>query len=105
MHAGAQFIVIPRDANILIVATADMLPAAKSADIRTYGNRFFTLDFGLNHKLRWVFIAAALPYPINSMDLLKHSALLVIAGHTKLVDREASLNLTGSRAVVNKITP
>ena len=54
--------------------------------IATYGRRSLTLNLGLKHTSRWVFIIANVKSPILGVDFLRQYSLLVDIKHSCLID-------------------
>ncbi|XP_075556511.1 uncharacterized protein LOC142588553 [Dermacentor variabilis] len=72
-----------------------MLRAANSASVATYGRRSLTLDPGLWHTYRWVFIVADIDRPILSFDFLAHFVLDVSICRHRLFDSKTRLSISG----------
>lgn len=73
------------------------LQAANKTPIATYGERSLTLDIGLRRTFRWVFLIAAVSYPILGADFLRHYHLLVDMLRLRLVDDTTRLTVQGVR--------
>lgn len=71
------------------------LQAVNSTPIVTYGTRSLTLDLGLRHTFRWVFILANVEKPILGADFLRHFNLSVDMKHTRLTDDQTQLRIQG----------
>ncbi|VDP93057.1 unnamed protein product [Echinostoma caproni] len=52
------------------------LRAANSTPISTYGRKSLTINFGIRRTFRWVFLVAAVPFPIMGIDFLQHFDLM-----------------------------
>lgn len=88
--AGAKVSGVPCDLNNLIVLHSEVLWAAKGTGTPRHRHSSLPLGFG--------------SFPIISIDLPLHLDLLVDVRHRIIVDRQTSLAVTGSYAVVNQIT-
>ena len=62
-----------------------VLRAANDSTIDTFGTRSLTLDLGLEQKVQWIFIVAAVKHPILGVDFLQHYKLLVDVTHQQLI--------------------
>ena len=71
------------------------LHAVNKSVISTFGEKSMTLDIGLRHSFRWIFIIADLPLPILGADFLSHFGLRVDVRHRKLIDTTTGLSLNG----------
>ncbi|CAH8553506.1 unnamed protein product [Schistosoma rodhaini] len=101
---GAQFLV-DTGAEISVVSplsnekqnidTALTLKAANRSDIKTYGKRKLTLNFGRNISLRWEFVIADVSVPIIGIDFLKNFDLIVDSRRNQLVNGERSVVIRG----------
>ena len=72
------------------------LQAVNGSSISTFGTRSLTLDLGLRHTFRWVFVIADIQMPILGADFLREYGLLVNMQHARLMDTTMSLQTTGT---------
>ena len=105
IDTGAEVSVIPPRADEPTTPTPQRLRAANGTTIATYGQKSLTLNLGLRRTFRWVFLVAAVPFPIIGMDFLQNFDLAIDPKRQRLVDCETKLFVTGSYASVNSITP
>ena len=75
---GAEIsIVPPSHAECSCQPDSFRLQAVNGTDIATFGVRSLTLDLGLHHTFKWVFVIADVQQPILGADFLQHFELLV----------------------------
>ena len=74
---GQVSIVPPTCLNRMTKRGEFHLQAINGSDILTFGLRLLTLDLGLRHMFRWVFIIADMSHPVPAADFLYHFGLLV----------------------------
>ncbi|XP_050052010.1 uncharacterized protein [Dermacentor andersoni] len=76
------------------------LQVANSTFNAKYGLRSLTLDLGLRHMFRWVFIVADVNPPILGSDFLTHFNLNVSIRHRRLTDSKTRLPIPGILSAV-----
>ncbi|CAH8613718.1 unnamed protein product [Schistosoma haematobium] len=72
------------------------LVAANNTVIKTYGEQSLILDLGLRRRFTWVFIVAEIKQPIIGADFLGAYNLLVDMAKKKLIDKNTSLQVSGT---------
>lgn len=82
------------------------LHAANGSTIRTYGNRFVTMDLGLRRRFTWNFLIADVTTAIIGADFLAYFDILVDLGSHRLIDGKTKLHSTGglTQAVLHGVT-
>ena len=71
------------------------LQAVNHSVIATSGSASQTINLGLRHTFRWVFLIADVKHPILGMDFLHHFNLLVDMTKGRLVDAVTHLQVNG----------
>lgn len=74
------------------------LLAANNSEISTYGQRTFTLDFGLRRSFRWTFLVADVSHPILGIDFLSFYNIIVDSRKLAIFDRTTGLSTIGNNA-------
>ncbi|CAH8602890.1 unnamed protein product [Schistosoma mattheei] len=96
VDTGAEVSVVPPVSNeTRNIDTALTLKAANKSDIKTYGKRKVTLNFGRTTSFRWEFIIADVSVPIIGIDFLKNFDLLVDTRRNRLVNGDHSVVIRG----------
>ena len=75
--------------------TTFSLPAVDGSRIATYGVRSCTLNIGLRHSFRWVFIVTNVTRAIIGADFLHHLGLNVDIRHRTLTDSTTLIYVCG----------
>ena len=72
-----------------------------------YGTRSLSLDLGLRHGFRWIFLIADVKTPIIGSDFLSHHGLIVDVNKKQLLDNTTNLqvNVLFSREAKLSLTP
>ena len=81
------------------------LQAVNSTKIATYGTCSITLDLGLCHTYRWVFILADVKKPILGADFIRNFGLLVDVKNYRLLDTMTQLKVHGIAAHIPPLSP
>ena len=71
------------------------LLAADNSPIVTYGTHSLTLNLGLRHTFRWVFMIANVRNPILGADFLNHYGVVVDMCSRRLWDTRTQLSILG----------
>ena len=71
------------------------LQAVNHSTIATFGSDSRTINLGLRHTFRWIFLIADVKHPILSEDFLHHFNLLVDMTKGHLVDTVTHLQVNG----------
>ena len=96
MDTGAEVRVIPVGSKKHYLRAANFaLQAANSTEIKTYGQRSLTLDWGLQRQFSWAFIVADVQRPIIGIDFLTHFGLIVNLRNRQLSDSETTHSVPG----------
>ena len=82
-----------------------ILQAVNGTPIATFGTCSLTLDLGLRHSFRWVFIIADVKTPILGADFLQHFGLLVDVTHKRLTDTTTHLGVQGVMSHQPSLSP
>ena len=77
------------------------LQAVDGTQISTYGVRSCTLNIGLRHTFRWVFIIANVNQAILCADFLHHFGLIVDIWHRTLSDSTTHLQVNGLSSITH----
>lgn len=93
IDTGADLSVIP-PTNRNKPHTSKMY-AANGSEIKTYGTRIISIDFGFRRKMDWEFIIADVTRPIIGADFLSEFHLLVDVGRKKLIDNKTKIEVSG----------
>ena len=72
------------------------LRAVIGSTIATFGTRSLTLDLGLRHTFRWIFVIADIHMLIIGADFLREHGLLVNMKHGRLMDTVTLLQTQGT---------
>jgi len=72
------------------------LKAVNGSSIAIFGSRSLTLDLGLRHTFRWIFVIADIHTPIIGADFLRQYGLLVNMKHGQLIDMTTNLHSQGT---------
>ncbi|RTG87493.1 uncharacterized protein DC041_0006144, partial [Schistosoma bovis] len=101
---GAQFLV-DTGAEISVVPPFNeerkninpslVLRAANKSDIKTYGKRQLSLDFGRGASYRWNFVIADVSMPIIGIDFLCNFDLLVDSRRHRLINGSQTTSIRG----------
>ncbi|CAH8610157.1 unnamed protein product [Schistosoma curassoni] len=101
---GAQFLV-DTGAEISVVPPFNeerkninpslVLRAANKSDIKTYGKRKLSLDFGRGASYRWNFVIADVSMPIIGIDFLCNFDLLVDSRRHRLINGSQTTSIRG----------
>lgn len=75
--------------------------AANGTEIKTFGDKLLSLDFGLRRQLTWKFIVADVRQPIIGADFLTHYKLLVDVANRRLFDVTTHLHARGRVSKTN----
>ena len=95
VDTGAEVSVVP-PSRIKRQHQQDLtLQAANNTSIATYSKRSLTLDLGLRHTFRWVFVIADVKHPILGADFLRRYLLHVDVAHNRLSDAVTHLEVHG----------
>lgn len=93
---GAQVSVLPPSPTDRKRSHSDLtLQAVNNTTIPTFGTRSLTLNLGLRHTFRWVFIIAETMTPILGADFLRHFGLVVDLKDYRLSDTTTNLVVQG----------
>ncbi|XP_062541013.1 uncharacterized protein LOC134209046 [Armigeres subalbatus] len=92
------------DVSIIPASKADrlsgeiplVLHAANGSTIRTYGNKFYSIDLGLRRKYTWNFLVADVNIAIIGADFLAHHGLIIDLQNKCLRDNVTKLRSSGS---------
>ena len=96
VDTGAEVSVVPPSGSTNSRChTGYALRAVNQSSIATYGTRSLTLDLGLRHTFRWVFIVADVQYAILGADFLHHFGLSVDVRQSLLLDTVTQLQIHG----------
>ncbi|KFD61458.1 hypothetical protein M514_11032 [Trichuris suis] len=96
IDTGADVSVIPATSTELQRGPSPYkLFAANGTEIKTYGVKLTSVDFGLRRVFRWPFVIAAVPKAIIGADFLTQFHLLPDLKNRRLVDGVTSLTCPG----------
>ncbi|CAH8647502.1 unnamed protein product, partial [Schistosoma rodhaini] len=97
VDTGAEISVVPpvcddkRNLNTSLV-----LKAANKSDIKTYGKRMLSLNFGRGATYRWDFVIADVSVPIIGIDFLCNFDLLVDSRRHRLINGTHTTSIRGT---------
>ena len=107
IDTGAEVSIIPPSFSDRRNPQGLTLHAANNTSIHTYGTRTLSLDLGLHHVFRWIFLIADVKMPIIGSDFLSHHGLIVDVNKKQLLDNTTNLqvNVLFSREAKLSLTP
>lgn len=92
VDTGAEVSVIPPDRQQQKYPNNNIfLFAANKSPIKTYGEKYLTLNIGLRRNLKWNFIIAEVSRPILGADFLTHHNLIISMKQRKLFDGSTNI--------------
>jgi cleavage and polyadenylation specificity factor subunit 1 len=113
-HTGMKFLV-DSGAEVSVIPPTNIernspqqfpsLSAANNTYIKTFGQKFMSLNLGLRRPFRWVFVIANVSTPILGVDFLINFGLMVDPKHRRLIDGLTNLQVTGKPYFGNDICP
>lgn len=86
------------------IPTTFELYAANGERIKTYGERFLTLNLGLRHPIKWTFVFADVSRPVIGADFLTHNKLIVDFTGKRLIDGTTKLTVLATCRQVEYVT-
>ena len=95
VDSGAEISILPASSSDKKRARGFDLQAVNRTTISTYGERSFTLNFGLRRTFRWIFVIADVKVAILGADFFSHFGLLVDLKRRKLWDGLTHLSVSG----------
>ena len=81
------------------------LHAVNHSSIPTYGEKSALLDVGLRRAFRWVFVVAAVSFPILRADFLHHFNLSVDLRQQRLIDNTTNCATVASAVSASALSP
>ena len=108
LDTGAAVSVLPKSAcrNYKPYQSNRPLQAVNHSSIQTYGEKSVLLDLGLRSRaFHWVFIVAAVSFPILGADFLHHFNLSVDLRHRRLTDTTTNCSAIASVVSASALSP
>ena len=107
VDTGAAVSVRPKSAcrNYKPYQSNRPLQAVNHSYIQTYGEKLVLLDLGLRRAFHWVFIVAAVSFPILGADFSHHFNLSVDLRHRRLIDTTTNCSAIASVVSASTLSP
>ena len=100
VNSGAQISLFPAtNSDRLMGSDKSTLQAVNKSVIKTYGQKWVTLDLGLKREFVWFFVIADIDKPILGVDFIDHYDLLIDVKRRSL--RDLLTNLSSTRVIHN----
>ena len=107
VDTGAAVSILPKSSctGYKLYQSDRPLHAVNHSYIPTYGEKSVLLDLGLRRAFRWVFITAAVSFPMLGADFLHHFNLRVDLRQQRLIDNTTNCSTVASVVSASALSP